>query len=94
MDFCDTINLLDARYFDKIKHDIWSLQRSIGTRNLETEGQEHNEKTKLTKSLFELKGGLDPSTDLDKLNLNKTKRSFLERKIRGHKKGSFNIANR
>ena len=40
MDFCDTINLLDARYFDKIKHDIWSLQRSIGTRELETEGRE------------------------------------------------------
>lgn len=38
--FCDTINLLDARYFDKIKHDIWSLQRSIGTRELETEGRE------------------------------------------------------
>jgi len=51
-------------------------------------------KTKLTKSLFELKGGLDPSTDLDKLNLNKTKRSFLERKIRSHKRGSFKNANR
>ena len=40
MDFADTINLLDARFFDKIKHDIWGLQRSIGTRKLETEGQE------------------------------------------------------
>ena len=39
-DFCDTINLLDARYFDKIKHDVWSLQRSLGTRKLETEGRE------------------------------------------------------
>ena len=39
-DFADTINLLDARFFDKIKHDIWSLQRSKGTRKLETEGRE------------------------------------------------------
>ena len=39
-DFCDTINLLDARFFDQIKHDMWSLQRSIGTRNLETEGRD------------------------------------------------------
>ena len=39
MNFCDTINLLDARYFDKIKHDVWGLQRSIGTRKLETESE-------------------------------------------------------
>ena len=38
-EFCDTINIIDARYFDKIKHDVWGLQRSIGTRKLETESE-------------------------------------------------------
>jgi len=41
------------------------------------------------KSRFELKGGLDPSTNLDELNLKKTKRAFLERKIRNNKKDSL-----
>jgi len=49
--------------------------------------------SKSCKSLFDLKGGLDPSTDLDKLNLKKTKRSFLEKKIRQHKREIFSNAN-
>ena len=31
IDFCDTINLLDARYFDEIKDEIWSLQETLNT---------------------------------------------------------------
>ena len=29
LDFCDTTNLLDARYFDEIKDEIWSLIQTL-----------------------------------------------------------------
>ena len=39
-EFCDTVNILDARYFDKVKHDIWTLQRTIGTKSPLQESEE------------------------------------------------------
>ena len=80
------LHIVGDQYGQSLKEEVlWSLTTVRDFVN-------HRD-SKSSKSLFDLKGGLDPSTDLDKLNLTKTKRAYLERQIRKNKRDSCINAN-